>query len=70
VSPLTSGSYDHEHEPNTNREPGTMVGERNYGVLKITGPRKERSLEVTVKNAKGEALWSRTIRAHNGYELE
>ena len=70
VSPLTSGSYDHEHEPNTNREPGTMVGVRNYGVLQVTGPRKERSLEVTVKNANGEALWSRTIRAHSGYELE
>ena len=70
VSPLTSGSYDHEHEPNTNRETGTMVGVRNYGVLKVTGPRKERSLEVTVKDAKGEALWSRIIRAHNGYELE
>jgi alkaline phosphatase D len=70
VSPLTSGSYDHEHEPNTNRESGTMVGVRNYGVLKVTGPRKERSLEVTVKNATGEALWSRTIRAHKGYDLE
>ena len=70
VSPLTSGSYDHEHEPNTNRESGTMVGVRNYGVLKVSGPRKERSLEVTVKNATGEALWSRTIRAHKGYDLE
>ena len=70
VSPLTSGSYDHENEPNTNREPGTMVGERNYGLLQVTGPRKERSLKMTVKSAAGEPLWTRTINAHEGYELE
>ena len=50
VSPLTSGSYDHEDEPNTNREPGTMVGLRNYGVLNWQ-KRKERVLTMTVKDA-------------------
>ena len=69
VSPLTSGSYDHEDEPNSNREPGTMVGIRNYGVLNVTGPRKERVLTMTVKDANGETLWTRSIDARQGYAL-
>lgn len=70
VSPLTSGSYDHEDEPNTNREPGTMVGLRNYGVLNVAGPRKERVLTMTVKDAEGRALWTRSIDAGHGHVLQ
>ena len=70
VSPLTSGSYDHEDEPNNNREAGTMVGIRNYGVLNVSGPRKERVLTMTVKDAEGNALWTRSIDTRNGYALE
>ena len=70
VSPLTSGSYDHEDEPNNNREAGTMVGIRNYGVLNVSGPRKERILTMTVKDAEGNPLWTRFIDARNGYALE
>ena len=70
VSPLTSGSYDHEDEPNNNREAGTMVGIRNYGVLNVSGPRKERVLTMTVKDAEGNPLWTRSIDARNGYALE
>jgi len=69
VSPLTSGSYDHTDEPNTLREPGTMVGVRNYGILEFTGPRKERVLTITVNNADGEQLWSRSIHAGEAYAL-
>lgn len=69
VSPLTSGSYDHEDEPNTLREPGTMVGDRNYGLLEVTGPRKERVLRMTVKSADGGTIWTRSISAGNGYAL-
>ncbi|MDA0913401.1 MAG: alkaline phosphatase D family protein [Bacteroidetes bacterium] len=69
VSPLTSGSDDHTDEPNTLREPGTMVGVRNYGVLEVTGPRKERVLTVTVNDAGGEPLWSRSIHAGDAYAL-
>ena len=70
VSPLTSGSYDHEDEPNNNREAGTIVGIRNYGVLNVSGPRKERVLTMTVKDAEGNPLWTRFIDARNGYALE
>jgi alkaline phosphatase D len=70
VSPLTSGSYNHEDEPNNNREAGTMVGIRNYGVLNVSGPRKERVLTMTVKDAEGNSLWTRSIDARKGYALE
>ena len=69
VSPLTSGSYDHTDEPNNLREPGTMVGVRNYGVLEVTGPRKERVLTLTVNDASGKPLWSRSIHAGDAYAL-
>ncbi len=69
VSPLTSSSYDHEDEPNNNREPGTMVGIRNYGVLNFSGPSEARVLKMIVKDADGLALWTRSIHANNGYVL-
>lgn len=69
VSPLTSGSYDHSQEPNKLREPGTMVGERNYGMLEITGPRKERTLRMQIKSAQGALIWERSISAEDDYIL-
>lgn len=69
VSPLTSGSYDHSEEPNELREPGTMVGERNYGMLEISGPRKERTLRMQIKSAQGALIWERSISAANGHTL-
>lgn len=69
VSPLTSGSYDHSEEPNTLRVPSTMVGERNYGMLEISGPRKERTLRMQIKSAQGALIWEQSISAADGYIL-
>jgi len=63
LSPLTSTAHDHTEEPNTLRVPETMVGERNYGVLTFSGPRKDRVLGIQVKKVDGSILWERTIRA-------
>ena len=63
LSPLTSTAHDHSEEPNTLRVPNTMVGERNYGVLRFSGPRKDRVLAIQVKNVAGEIKWERAIRA-------
>jgi alkaline phosphatase D len=70
VSPLTSGSYDHSEEPNSKREQGTMVGDRNYGMLEISGARKERILRMQVKSTEGDILWERSINADGDYELK
>jgi len=63
LSPLTSTAHDHTDEPNSLREPGTMVGSRNYGVLEFSGPRKDRVLAIRVKDVSGAVVWERTLRA-------
>jgi alkaline phosphatase D len=54
-SPITSTAYDHSHEPNRNRM-GETIGERNYAKIQITGPFKERKIQVVFKNKKGEVV--------------
>ena len=46
-----------------------MVGIRNYGVLNVSGPRKERVLTMTVKDAEGNCC-GRVLSTRNGYALE
>ena len=62
-SALTSGTYDHSDEPNTLRVPGTMVGNRNFGTLEVTGPRKERVMTIRTHDAKGDIIWEREYKA-------
>ncbi|GAB4252244.1 MAG: alkaline phosphatase D family protein [Saprospiraceae bacterium] len=62
VSPLTSGAHDTD-EPNLYRVPGTMVTERNFGIMEISGPRKERQLIFKIFDVNGELLWSESIKA-------
>ena len=62
-SPLTSKAYDNSEEPNSFRVQGTSVGERNFGTLNITGPRKERVLTIRCHNAAGKALWEQSYAA-------
>lgn len=61
VSPLTSSSYDNSEENNSNRVEGTVVAERNYAELSFFGLRKERSMQIDIKNSDGEAIWSKTL---------
>ncbi|HOI67735.1 MAG TPA: alkaline phosphatase D family protein, partial [Thiomonas arsenitoxydans] len=58
-SPLNSGPAKGDGNPN--RVPGTLVAERNYGVLKFSGEGKERRLELQAKNVGGKLLWSHTL---------
>lgn len=62
VSPLTSGAHKTE-EANIFRVPGTMVTERNFGIIHISGPRKDRQLVFKIFDSNGELLWSKTIKA-------
>jgi alkaline phosphatase D len=63
VSPLTSGAYATPQETNNLQVLGTRVTERNYGVLRFTGPRKERKLTMAIHASDGRLLWERTIQA-------
>jgi len=61
VSPLTSGSHASKDEKNDFRIDGTLVGERNYAIVEVTGKRKERTVKVTVKSSTGKTLWTEKI---------
>lgn len=54
VSPLTAGPHDAESEMNTYRVKDSQFGERNYGIIEVTGPRTERKLTLHIYNSKGE----------------
>ncbi len=55
-SPVLSGAGNHEDEANQFRIPKSMIGERNYAVLEVTGPRKARTLQVIFKNTEGKEI--------------
>jgi alkaline phosphatase D len=57
VSPLTSGSHDATDEGNMLRIKGSHFAQSNYGILNITGPRKERVLNITLKDKDGKKLY-------------
>lgn len=60
-SPLTSGAYDHESENNTNRVIGSMIGQRNFAEIDVTGEKENRQVKVTFKSTEGVELYSYTI---------
>ena len=65
VSPLSSGpakARDEELKQATYVE-GTYLSERNFGILSVSGPLRERVLNIKVYDAKGTEKWSRDIKA-------
>ncbi|MBK6495555.1 MAG: alkaline phosphatase D family protein [Gemmatimonadetes bacterium] len=64
VSPLTAGpSTGWKSEQNAYRVEGTMVNDRNFGLLEVTGPLKERVLTITIQDRTGAVRWKRAIPA-------
>lgn len=62
TSPLTSGvNPSGLAETNELRVEGTAVAQHNFSLLRFSGPRTARQLDITVFGADGKALWSRTI---------
>lgn len=69
TSPLTSGVNDSgPSENNALRVEGTAVARHNFSVLRFSGPRTQRQVEITVYGADGTAQWTRTIGAN--YEIK
>lgn len=63
VSPLTSGSgSNRDNEHNAARDEGTLVVQRNFGLMTLSGPRRERELLIQVFDVDGQELWQRTIQ--------
>ena len=65
VSPLTSGVYAVKDNPNKYFVEGTLVNEKNYGIIEVSGPRKDRKLKMIVKSASGKTLWTREVCAND-----
>lgn len=63
VSPFTSSPHDAEKEENTLRVAGSHYAQRNYGIMEISGPRKERKLVMKVKDVNGKEVWTQEIKA-------
>lgn len=64
-SSLTAGSNNKKEKQNQYKLEETLVGEHNFGILKVTGPRKERVLTITIFNKDGKELWSKEIKAQD-----
>lgn len=62
VSPLTSRAYASKEE-NRLAVPGTRVTERNFALLGVSGPRKERTLTISIHDTNGGTIWEQRIRA-------
>jgi alkaline phosphatase D len=62
VSPLTSGSGSNRDEINKNRVEGTLRVQRNFGVIEVTGPWKERQLKMEIFDTDGKSLWTQEIK--------
>ncbi len=65
VSPLTAGSHDAEDEMNTYRVKNSHVGERNYGIIEVSGPRKKRKLTLHLYDSKGKEKFKYEIEEEN-----
>ena len=62
VSPFTSSAHTGaESEKNNLRIDNTLLMKRNYGLISVSGKRRERKLKIEIKDTQGNLEWSRTI---------
>lgn len=61
ASPLTSGPNKNVSEVNDYRVGGTLIQERNFAMLEVDGPRKERRLRIIFYNSAGEEILRHSI---------
>ncbi len=62
TSPFTAGVYsDSDKAINTYRVPETAVTQHNFSMLRFSGPRTKRQMNISVYGADGQLLWTQTI---------
>jgi alkaline phosphatase D len=62
-SPLSSGTPREVTEENEHRVEGTLVVQRNFGMLEFSGPRTARKLILRTYDSAGKELWKYEIEA-------
>jgi alkaline phosphatase D len=63
VSPLTAGPSTNVADINPLRVPGTMVNDRNFATIEITGTRTDRKMTIRVFDHSGKEQWTKDITA-------
>ena len=63
TSSLTAGSFTGAAGKVANelRVPGTVADVHNFSLLRFSGPRKERQLDISVYDTNGQPLWNKII---------
>ena len=64
-SSLTAGSNNNQELLNTNKVEGTVVGQHNFGILNVSGPRTDRVLNIKILDKDGKELWTKDIKAQD-----
>ena len=67
-SPLTSRAWaDPEAVEKQNPQvvPGTLIGQRQFGMIRVTGPENDRSVALESYDAAGKRLWRQEVRARD-----
>lgn len=68
VSPLTAGvRSDAVPEDNRYRVEGTWARQRGFGIVEVTGKRKERQLSISLYDSNGDLIWNRKIDSAEFY---
>ncbi|MEZ4826956.1 MAG: alkaline phosphatase D family protein [Bacteroidia bacterium] len=65
TSPLTAGIHNHPEEANTLRVPDSYFGQKNFGMIEITGKRLERKVKLSLYDTDGKPLWSTEVEVVN-----
>ena len=67
-SPLTSRPWEspeRAEQANPDVVPGTLVGKRQFGLIRLSGPSKARSIAFESYDQKGVLLWRHELRAQD-----
>ena len=65
VSPMTAGKADAvKQDYNETLVEETLVQERAFSKIEVTGPLKDRTLTITIFNVKGEIVWTKEIKSN------
>jgi len=67
-SPLTSGPWENPEAAERNNPDvvaGTLVGARQFGLIRLTGPAKARRVALESYDQKGTLLWRHELRAED-----
>ncbi len=66
ASSLTAGSFTDAATKTQNalRVEGTIVTQHNFALLRFSGPRTDRQMEIAVHDANGKELWKKTLKAN------